>query len=451
MYGMPILQAVYFAASVIVLLCLVQWRRLHPFLAIVLVAAAFGVGAGFSSGLVGKSFGTGFSQAIASTGLVIIAAGFVAAFADSAGAFDWIAARISRCRRFGSTKLAAVLGLVAGLGASSAAVFTVLTPFLRAISGASPPRREAATVSLALAISASHGLVVFSPIPIAAATILGAPWQRVVLFGLPIAVVLAVIGAAWARYLAVVVRPVAPPIAEEPSPKAPTRGAWPATVMLLATAVPVLLLIAQSLGEMPSEPLGGGRTREMILGFGRPLVLFLVAFVIMAAGLWRLSLKAVSDDIWTSRALANIAGPLLIVGAAGGLQSLCQETGMAELVGEHLLGIPGGVLIPFLVAATIKTLLGSSLVAAIAAAGMVQPLLAPLGLAGDSGKALAALAVGAGAMTMSHVNDEYFWLVSTSAGLSARRALVAVTGGTLVQGLVAVAALLLLSALTAGI
>jgi len=52
------------------------------------------------------------------------------------------------------------------------------------------------------------------------------------------------------------------------------------------------------------------------------------------------------------------------------------------------------------------------MVAAIATAGMVQPLLTPLGIGDENGRALATLAVGAGAMTVSHVNDEYFWLVA---------------------------------------
>jgi len=130
---------------------------------------------------------------------------------------------------------------------------------------------------------------------------------------------------------------------------------------------------------------------------------------------------------------------------------------MAELLGEHLLGWQnffgnfGGVLIPFLIAAVIKTLQGSSLVAAITAAGMVQPILATLGLGDPNGKALAALAVGIGAMTMSHVNDEYFWLVANRAGLTPLRGLVSVTTGTLLQGAVAAAALVILAALVRGI
>ncbi len=126
---------------------------------------------------------------------------------------------------------------------------------------------------------------------------------------------------------------------------------------------------------------------------------------------------------------------------------------MAEMFGERLLGwhVVGalGVLVPFLIAAAMKTLQGSSLVAAITAAGMVQPMLLPLGLADANGKALAALAVGAGAMTVSHVNDEYFWLVANSAGLSPLRAIATVSLGTLLQGLIAAAALLILAVLLA--
>jgi gluconate:H+ symporter, GntP family len=219
----------------------------------------------------------------------------------------------------------------------------------------------------------------------------------------------------------------------------------------VATAIPLLMLMFQSLGDIPSEPLGGGTAREAVLGAGRPLVLFLVGVGIMIVGLWPLSAKLLADSTWTARILGDVAGLLLIVGAAGGLQRLCQDTGMAELLGERLLGWQvggiGALLVPFLIAALIKTLQGSSLVAAIATAGMVQPILAPLGLVDETGRALAALAIGIGAMTMSHVNDEFFWLVSESAGLRPSRGLITITAGTLLQGLIAIVALLIMSAL----
>jgi gluconate:H+ symporter, GntP family len=452
MSGMPLVQALLLLAAVIVLLVATQSRHLHPFLAIVAVASAFGLAAGLSAALVGEAFGIGFSQAIYSPGLVIVAAGFVAGLAESTAGSAWLLARIDRSGWFGSSSIAVFLGLIAGIGALPAAAFALVTPLLRAIGGGTAQNREATTIAPALAISASHGLLLFSPVPVAAAAILDAAWGRVALFGLPVALLLAVLGAAWARWLAVPGAP--PPSAMEIPAVLEKRGGRSAAVLVAATAIPLLMLMVQSLGDIPTEPLGGGTAREMVLGLGRPLTLFLAGLGIMIVGLRRPSAKLLGDSLWTGRILGNVAGVLLIVGAAGGLQRLCQETGMAELLGERLLGWHlggfGALLIPFLIAALIKTLQGSSLVAAITAAGMVQPILLPLGLVDENAKAFAALAVGAGAMTASHVNDDFFWLVSGSAGLRPLRGLAMLTVGTLLQGLAAIAALLIGAVLVSG-
>ena len=453
MSGMPLVQALLLLASLIALIALTQARLLHAFLAIVVVAAAFGLAAGFSTAFVGKAFGAGFAQAITSPGLVIVAAGFVAGLAEATGAAGWLAAKIASWRFAGTTRLPALCGLVAGLAASPSTAFALLTPLLRAVTGgADPKKRGAAPTALALAISASHGLALVSPVPIAAASILDAPWSRVALFGVPLAVLVAGLGAAWSRWLAVA--DAAPEAPAQNAPSTPKAGGWAAAVLVVATAVPLALLIFQSLGDIPSEPLGGGTAREMVIGVGRPLVLLVVAIGIMVIGNARLAGKRLADDAWNLRVFSTVAGALLAVGAAGGLQRLCQETGMAELLGEHVsawhLSGAGGLFVMFLIATTIKTLQGSSLVAAITAAGIAQPLLIPLGLDAANARALAALAVGAGAMTVSHINDDYFWLVSVTSGIRPLRALAVLTAGTLVQGVVAVVVLTMIAALIAG-
>ncbi len=351
------------------------------------------------------------------------------------------------------------MGLVAGMAASPASAFVVLTPLLPSL--ADNTKRAPATIALALSISASHGLLALSPVPIAAMAILGADWHRVLLFGAPTAILLIAFNTAWIRWLPVAEPASAPGIGAPsgvseglPDKRLNTRRDGSASALVLATAIPLVLLIVQSIGDMPSEPLGGGGRRELIIGLGRPLILLVVGVCIMFAGQWRQVRGLLTDPAWSSRILGNVAGVLLIVGATGGFQALCHATGMAELIGEsvldwHVTG-PVSLLVPFLVAAAIKTLQGSSMVAAISAAGMVQPLLLPLGLGTETGAALAALAVGAGAMTASHVNDEYFWLVSTTAGFSPLRGLVTLTLGTLLQGFVAVGALLVLAAIGAG-
>jgi gluconate:H+ symporter, GntP family len=456
MYGMPLSQALAFAMSVVILLIATERWRLHPFLAIVAIAPAFGLVAGFTTAQLAGVFGSGFSAMIYSPGLVIVAAALIAGLAEGTGASDRLKALVERRRWFSPRWAPSFLGLIAGTSSSPSSAFALLTPLLRPFGGDTAPIRERATIALALAISSSHGLLLLAPVPIAAAAILDVEGYRVALFGVPLALLLAAFAAVFARWgSAFVSSPPSPAqqSADELLPVDQKKAHSFPIVLVLATAIPLLLLMVQSVGDMPTEPLGGGRARELVLGVGRPLILFLVGVGIMTAGHLRQSYSRFTNPAWIERVFGNVAGILLTACAAGGLQRLCQDTGMAEMVGERLLGwhgwVIGGVLAPFLVAAAMKTLQGSSLVAAITAAGIVHPILPQLGLVGANAKALAALAVGAGAMTASHVNDEYFWVVTQSAGLRPLRGFATIGLGTLLQGFIAAAALLVMSLLVA--
>ena len=305
MYGMPLSQALVFFTSLIILLVATQWRHFHPFLVIVAIAAAFGFIAGFPTAQLGNVFGSGFSEKIYSPGLVIVAAGFVAGLAESTSASDRLTAAIDRWRWLGSNGIAGFLGLIAGIGASPAAALALLTPLLRPIGGETAQGRERTTIALALAISASHGLVLLAPVPIAAVAILGAEWGRVALFGLPLALLLAAFGATFARWLWRV-QAASQTTTTEPL-RAEKRGGS-AIVLLLATAIPLFMLMVQSLGDIPSEPLGGGPARELVLGIGRPLILFLVAVGIMIIGQPRQSSSLISNFGWTKASSARCRG-----------------------------------------------------------------------------------------------------------------------------------------------
>lgn len=455
---MPLFRALVFIAAVLILLALTQRRRVHPFVAIMAVASAFGYIALFRISVFGRIFGAGFSAMIYTPGLVIVTAGLIAALAESTGALHRLMAMLDGRGGVTTNWIATSLGLIAGLGASPAAAFALLTPPLRAIGGKTQATRERSTIALALALSASHGVAVLSPVAIAAISIIGADWGRTALFGVPLTILMAGFAAAFADRLPA--GGAASSMPEQPAEsiphpavrKARTGGAM---VLMLATMVPLLMLMVQSLGDIPSEPLGGEPRLDWIIGVGRPLVLFIVGIGIMVAGMPRASLSLLGDSAWAGRVLANMSSILLIVCATGGFQALCQQTGMSDGLGARVLdwhvSAPFGLLLPFVATAVMKTLQGSSLLAAITSAGMVQPLLMPLGLADANGKALAALAVGIGAMTVSHVNDEYFWLVTTCAGSPPLRGVATISLGTLLQGLIALAMLLLASMLSSSI
>lgn len=89
---------------------------------------------------------------------------------------------------------------------------------------------------------------------------------------------------------------------------------------------------------------------------------------------------------------------------------------------------------PFIVAAALKSAQGSSTVALVATSALVAPMLGDIGLASDMGRVLTVMAIGAGAMTVSHANDSFFWVVTQFSRMSVKQAYKAQTMATLVQG-----------------
>ena len=248
--------------------------RALPLLSLVVAAAVFGLGAGLSLGMIGKSFGNGFGEAAAGAGVAVLAAAMIAALAGNAT----MPARSARSR----VPLWPCVGLLAGIGAAPALALAFLGPLRDALDA-----RRRAALSLGFAMSAAHGLVLPSPVLVAAVAILGADWRVVTLVGLPCAVLAAAVGTCIAQTAG--------------DGEARARPA-PGFALVCACWWPVALLMVQSLGSIPSEPLGGGGARELLLAVGRPLILLLVGVGIMVAAAWR---RAGGD--WASGAVRNAA------------------------------------------------------------------------------------------------------------------------------------------------
>ena len=60
----------------------------------------------------------------------------------------------------------------------------------------------------------------------------------------------------------------------------------------------------------------------------------------------------------------------------------------------------------------------------------------------EIGKVWGILAIGTGAMTVSHANDSYFWIVSQVGGIEPKKALRTHTLATLLQGILGILLLL---------
>lgn len=109
------------------------------------------------------------------------------------------------------------------------------------------------------------------------------------------------------------------------------------------------------------------------------------------------------------------------------------------------LAIMGVSVVLALIAGILKSAQGSSTVAITTTAGILAPLMSVLGLATPVRAALAVMAIGAGAMTVSHANDSYFWVVTNFGEMTPEQGYKTQTMLTLVLGLASMMEIFLLS------
>jgi GntP family gluconate:H+ symporter len=213
--------------------------------------------------------------------------------------------------------------------------------------------------------------------------------------------------------------------------------------------VPILLICLGSVAALPAAPLGEGSARDVVAFVGQPLVALLVGLACALALVRRRDggtrRQRFHDDV--ADGLTASAPILLITGAGGAFGAVIQASPIGDYLGESLSGLGIGVLMPFLVAAALKSAQGSSTVALVTTSALVAPLLGDIGMDSDLGRVLVVMAIGAGAMTVSHANDSFFWVVTQFSRMSVAQAYRAQTAATLLMGLTTAAVTWVLSLL----
>ncbi len=176
--------------------------------------------------------------------------------------------------------------------------------------------------------------------------------------------------------------------------------------------MPIVLIVLRSIADLPKHPLGQGHVATLAGFVGQPVVALLLGVFLAFLLPKRLSRDMVSASGWVGEAV--IAATIIIItGSGGAFGKVLRSSGISDFITAHLGDSSSlSILLPFAVAAAIKTAQGSSTVAIIATATIVAPLLESLGLDAPMGRALAVVTIGAGSMVVSHVNDSYFWVVT---------------------------------------
>ena len=416
--------------------------KIHPFLVLFVVALGYGLLSGMPVELVLQSVKEGFGGILGNIGLVIVMGVIIGAFLEHTGGAQALAARVLSFigpQRLHSSM--AFMGYVVSIPVFCDSGFIILHPLNKALTKKGGQRLAGTAIALALGLLASHAMVPPTPGPIAAAGILGANLGLVILVGLGISVLAlipAIFFAKW--YASRVSLPIDAEVAAvEAEQKQDIPPAWKA---FLPIGVPIGLIVLKSLNDYLFF-VKAGLLADAIALLGTPVVALLVGLGFALLLPEKLARHMLSDSGWVGEALKSAAVILMVTGAGGIFGKMLQNSGLGELLSQHLQGMSLGVLLPFLVAAALKTAQGSSTVAMITAASVVAPLLPSLGLESELSKALSVVAIGAGSLVVSHANDSFFWVVTQMTGMDVGKGYRLHTGGTAVLGLSAAMLVLL--------
>lgn len=407
-----------------------RWN-LHPFLALLLGAIAMGFLANMSTTVLIGSIAGGFGSTLQSIGIVIAAGAIIGEYLHRSGGATVLANKIlKKVGEKNSPLSMSLTGYIVSIPVFCDSGFIVLSALNKAIAKRTKIPLTILAVALASGLYATHVFVPPTPGPLAAAATIGADIGRVLIFGLIVSV--PVVGAAllWAvkacgRYRLNYQHEEA---AIDESTVSPSFKVAVAPIL-----GPIILIAFKSIAELPSQPLGDGVVFKSAVFLGDPIIALLIgvvtAFFMVKGG------KNKIQNEWLEEGLNKAGSIILITGAGGAFGAVLRETDLSSFA-EQFAAIDGlGVLIPFLIAAFLKTAQGSSTVAIITAAAICAPLVESLGLDSTNGLALAVLAIGAGSLTVSHVNDSYFWVVSKFSEMDTSVALKTHTVATLIMGL----------------
>ncbi len=441
---------------VFILLCIIGFivfatarLKLSPFITLLLAAFIAAFAYGLPAREIESIIRGGFGNIMGSIGLVIVLGTLIGVILERSGAAIVMAQAIIRV--FGKrmpTLTMSMVGFFVSIPVFCDSGFVILNSLKRSLARTLHASPVALTVALSTGLFATHTLVPPTPGPIAAAGNLGLgdSLGLVIIAGFGFALLAALTGLVWARFCRDL--PSKELEEEELLPEqARTTALSPSSLSAFAPIfVPIALICLGSVANYPADLLGRGGLYELFNFLGKPLNALMVG---LACALVLIERPARLERFGEHCQQAfSIAAPILLVtGAGGAFGAVLAATPLGEFLGRSLSSLGIGVFMPFLVAAALKSAQGSSTVAMVAGSALVAPLLPQVGLDSEWGRVLTVMAVGAGAMTVSHANDSYFWVVAQFSKLDVATAYRAHTGATLAMGLVSITAIWFVSML----
>jgi GntP family gluconate:H+ symporter len=421
--------------------------KIDPFLMLLIAAIFSGLSFGISPSDLVVLITTGFGQTLSSIGIVIVLGAVIGVFLEKSSGIRHIVTAILSV--FGNKNAGLALnvtGFITAIPVFCDAAFVILSAIPKALSKKTGSHVIFYGVSLATGLYAAHVFIPPTPGPLAAAAILKVPLSDLLKYGFLVAIPVSFVGFISASFFksnkAVSQDNISGEEVEtlmETNDKVLTIK-W---AYFLPILVPILLIGAASFFSIEQSSIS--ILKSTFLFLGNPIIATLLGVFISYLLSW--STPKDQKNGWVSEALKQAGVIILITGAGGSFGAVLKSIDLSAMINFNSANPYLGLLLTFLFAALIKSAQGSSTVAILTTASFVLPLLNSFGIGDSTGRLFTVLAIGSGAMTLSHVNDSYFWVVIKSLGLNVRQGITSFSLATLFQGITGIATVLVLYAL----
>ena len=430
---------IFLLAGIAIIILLTAKLKVHPFFALLLACFVVGLGVQMPAALIIDTIKDGFGSIMKSLGFIIVLGTTLGVLLEHTGSTKVMASFILKMVGEKRASLAmSITGFVVGMPIFCDSGFIVLSGLNKSLAKRTGISIVIMSVSLATGLLAVHCLIPPHPGAAAAAVTIGVDFGKLILTGIVVAVPVMIVGYIWANYAG---KKIFIPVAEEEI-IAEAKVKPPSVIhAFLPVIIPIVLIALKSFLAIEKSVVGFWLNIFSVLGDPVIALAIGVLFAFNCSRSW--TKNTLSKQLQES---AEKAGSILvIIGAGGAFGAILGAT----KIGEHFSSILPlgslGILFPFLLTSILKTAQGSSTVAIITAASIVQPLLTALGLESETGKILCVLSMGAGSMMISHANDAYFWVIAKFSGLDMKTMLKVYSIATFFMGLTALLMVYLLS------
>ena len=441
---------IIFLVAIVAMVVAIARFGVHPFISILVTALVLAFALGIPVETLPDTVGRGFSSIFTGIGLVIIFGTIIGTVLDKTGAAVAMARAVERTVGPRFPRLAMLLiGWIVSVPVFCDSGFVLVSPVGRSLAARSGQSPVSLSLALAAGLFASHVFIPPTPGPVAAAGMMGL--ENNLLLVIAIGAVISLISLIPAYFFAGYIgKKVAPEELKDAVPQSAEATGISAFAAFLPILVPVVLMALGSLAPMLSLP---DALVKVLVFLGKPFIALMIAAACCIPLLHRCGMLSQAHTV-TQESLMT-AGPIIFITAAGSvLGAVIADSGFVDLIKVHCVALSAfGMAFPFLIAAILKSAQGSSTVAITTTASIMgmfgdgNSMMSALGYTTPLSAALVVMAIGAGAMTVSHANDSYFWVVTGFGGIKARDGYRTMTLMTLLMGVTALVAVSLAAAI----